>query len=264
MANDWIKMRTDLYRDPKVCVMAELLMCDDSDLARYVSQNTQCNISVTRNVTRNAVVGALLSVWGVMRHRGKRVGNDLVCKNATLYVIDDIADLPGIGAAMVHVNWAEERDDCLVFQGFFDEYNTEPDRKTKSKNAERQQRYRDKKASERNAVSDATRDVTVTPREERRREEKRREDKRTTTTTAEDSSNIKFAMHRDWVPSDNFQDCLLDSGITRKWHDFVSEFILYRMGEQNPRLETQLSWESIFLKSIRRAVVMEAKWERKA
>lgn len=173
MAGDWIKMRVDLYRDPKVCVMADELLNADGDLARYVDQNTQSHMSVTRNVTRNATVGALVTVWGVMRHRGKRDGDDLVCRGASLMVLDDIADLPGFGAAMESVGWVEEKGNDIVFPSFFEEYNVDPQDKKNASSAERQRRYRENLKAKSNANSngngDVTRDVTVTHREEKRR-----------------------------------------------------------------------------------------------
>jgi hypothetical protein len=176
MAGDWIKMRTDLYRDPKVSVMADILMDDEGDLAAYVDQHCQRNMTVTRNVTRNACVGALLSVWGVMRHRGVRIGDDLVCMGVGLWVLDDIADMPGFGNAMESTGWVQENDQGLIFPRFFDEYNVEPDGKNKSKNAERQARYRERKRTpatpESNVTSNVTGNVTVTPREEESRVEK--------------------------------------------------------------------------------------------
>ena len=175
MAGDWIKMRTDLYRDPKVSVMADILMDEEGDLAAYVDQHCQRNMTVTRNVTRNACVGALLSVWGVMRHRGVRIGDDLVCMGVGLWVLDDISDMPGFGNAMESTGWVQENDQGLIFPRFFDEYNVEPDGKNKSKNAERQARYRDRKrltfAPESNVTSNVTRNVTVTPRIEESRVE---------------------------------------------------------------------------------------------
>jgi hypothetical protein len=175
MANDWIKMRTDLYRDPKVCLMADMLDDEDGILARHVNQQMRRNMTVTRNVTRNACVGALLSVWGVMRHRGVRNGDDLACYGVGLWVLDDISDMPGFGDAMESVGWVVENDQGLIFPRFFDEYNVEPDGKNKSKNAERQARYREKKRLgielKSNVTSNVTRNVTVTPREEKRREE---------------------------------------------------------------------------------------------
>jgi len=176
MAGDWIKMRTDLYRDPKVCVMADALLAADGDLARHVDQHCQRAMAVTRNVTRNATVGALVSVWGVMRLRGKRQDDDLVCRGVKACVLDDIADLPGFGDAMLGVGWAIETPEGLVFPNFFGDYNADPTAGAASSSAERQRRYRERQKERAGAKSDAarnvTRDVTVTHREEKRREEK--------------------------------------------------------------------------------------------
>ena len=175
MANDWIKMRTDLYRDPKVSVMADELMDPDGELSAYINQNCMRNMTVTRNVTRNACVGALLSVWGVMRHRGVRIGDDLTCLGVSLAVLDDISDMPGFGDAMNEVGWVREDDHGLVFPRFFADYNVEPDGKNKSKNAERQARYREKKrlgfTPDSNVTRNVTSNVTVTPRVEESRAE---------------------------------------------------------------------------------------------
>lgn len=170
MAGDWIKMRTDLYRDPKVCVMADLLLDKDSQLSLYVNQNMQRDMAVTRNVMRNVIVGALVSVWGVLRHRGKRVGDDLLIKNCTAHVIDDLSEIAGFGEAMLAVGWVKENNDdpnSIVFPSFFEEFNVDPTQEIKAKNAERQRRFREKQKENSN--------VTVTPNSNAR-EEKRRED----------------------------------------------------------------------------------------
>lgn len=172
MAADWIKMRTDLYRDPKVCMMADALLSGDGELARYVNQHCQRDMTVTRNVMRNVTVGALVSVWGVMRVRGKAEGSDLVCRSVGLGVIDDIADLPGFGAAMALVGWAVETPEGLVFPRFFDDHNVDPESAAKQKAAERQKRYRERQKAKSDVTRDVTNNVTVTHREEKRREEK--------------------------------------------------------------------------------------------
>ena len=177
MAADWIKMRVDLYRDPKVCVIADELFGSDSDLARYVDQNAQRAMTVTRNVTRNATVGALVAVWGVMRQRGSRQDNDLVCRGVSLRVIDDVSDLPGFGEAMASVGWVAETDNGIVFPEFFDEYNVDPKEQKASASAERQRRYRERNKRDSDVTGDVTRDVTVTHREEKRREEKKEQKK---------------------------------------------------------------------------------------
>jgi hypothetical protein len=181
MAADWIKMRTDLYRDPKVCVIADALLAPGGDLARYVNQNLQRDMTVTRNVTRNATVGALVTVWGVMRLRGKRNGNDLACAHASLEVIDDIADLPGLGNAMAMVGWVVETESGITFPRFFDDYNADPTEKKHSSAAERQRRYRERQKESQDGVTsdngdvtrNVTRDVTLRLREEKSREEKK-------------------------------------------------------------------------------------------
>lgn len=185
MAGDWIKMRTDLYRDPKVSVMADDLMREDGALARYVNQFCQRDMSVTRNAMRNAVVGALVSVWGVMRQRGKRNGDDLVMLGVTADVLDDIADMPGFGHAMERVGWAKETEEGIEFPRFFEEHNADPAERKAASAAERQRRYRERqKSQKRDATGDVTRDATVTHREEERREEKR-EEKNTTSAKAD-------------------------------------------------------------------------------
>lgn len=171
MAVDWIKMRTDLYRDPKVCIIADQLLDEKGELARYTNQMSQRNMNVTRNVMRNAVIGGLLSVWGVMRHRGKRKNNDLVCEQVSTGVIDDIADLLGLGDALVMVGWVTETDSGVVFERFFEDYNCEPAQASASSGADRQRKYREKMRQKSDVTRDVTRDVTVTT-------EKRREDKR--------------------------------------------------------------------------------------
>lgn len=170
MAGDWIKMRTDLYRDPKVCSIADLLMHQEGELAAYVNQNCQRAMTVTRNVMRNVTVGALVSVWGVMRLRGKRINDDLALKSGTLWVIDDLAEIPGFGHALESVGWVVADEDGIVFPNFFSEYNVDPNEDAKAKNAERQRRYREKAKQESNVTQDVT--VTSESNTEKRREEK--------------------------------------------------------------------------------------------
>lgn len=169
MASDWIRIRTDIYRDPKVIRITDSLMDSRSAISRYVNQICQCDMSVTRNVMRNATVGALVTIWGTVRRQGKRSGDDLLLRDALLETLDDIGDMPGIGQAMAESGWVSESEESLVFPRFFSEYNSEVESDLKAKNAERQRRYRDTKRN-------VTRDVTVALQsntEEKRQEEKR-------------------------------------------------------------------------------------------
>lgn len=182
MAVDWVRMRSDLYRDPKVCVMAD-------HLVRSVTGDVTGDGSVTspvalREITvalralhRNAVVGALVTVWGTCRHRGKRVGDDLVITNCTQTVIDDISDLAGFGEAMLNAGWLRVTAKGLIFPNFFEELNAEPATGGPSKAAERQRRYREKLARNCDVTGDgrvAQRDAQRNAGVEKSREEKRR------------------------------------------------------------------------------------------
>ncbi|MEM6885447.1 MAG: hypothetical protein AAF571_10475 [Verrucomicrobiota bacterium] len=179
MAGDWIKVRSDLYRDPKVCVIADLLMAQDSELSNVTRYVTMCDMSVTRNIMRNAVVGALTSVWGVFRHKGERKDENLLVPSISIAVIDDIAELPGFGDAMEQVGWVSQGDEGIVFPRYYATYNVDPDESKRSKAAERQRRYREKNSSKHgdkdtvtsDVTGDVTGDVTVTHREEKRRVE---------------------------------------------------------------------------------------------
>jgi hypothetical protein len=189
MAGDWIKMRTDLYRDPKVCQMADIIMGEDSPLSQYVNQNCQRDMAVTRNVTRNVTVGALVSVWGVCRTRGSRVGDDLVIEKVTAGIVDDISEIPGFSIAMMEVGWLIEDEDRVVFPRFFEDWNVDPKGENKEKNAERQRRFRDKKKEGAAVTSNVTRNVTVTHREEGERE---REESRNISSRKGDSQGKAF------------------------------------------------------------------------
>lgn len=163
--SDWIKMRTDLYRHPKVLLIADDLLRADSELALFVSQNLRRDMTVTRNVMRNVTVGALVTVWGTLRHRGKRIDDALLLPGVTDSVVDDIADLPGFGAAMRKARWLLQTKRGLIFPRFFADHNVDP---SAENNRERQRRFREKQ-----------RNVTVTLRngQSRERVEKEKENK---------------------------------------------------------------------------------------
>lgn len=187
MAEDWIKIRSDIYRDPKVSLMAEHIEGVDSDLSRYVNQNKQRNMTVTRNVTRNVVVGCLVSTWGVIRHRGHRDGDNLYIKDVTVIVLDDISDIPGFGEAMEHVGWVQQTDEGIVFPSFFRDYNSEPTKSDAMTQAERQKKYRDGKKARHSNESDEN--VTAKKRHALRNvttEESRVEENRDTLSSIEE------------------------------------------------------------------------------
>ena len=168
MAADWIKVRSDLHKNPKVCRMVDFLIDPDGDLAAHVRMVCGSEMTVTRNALRNVTVGACVTLWGVTRNTSKRNGDNAVMRNATLSVCDDITDVPGFGKALEFVGWVIETDEGLVFPRFYEEFNKDPSEESKKSNAERQRKYREKR--------NALRNVTVTSQsniEESRVEESR-------------------------------------------------------------------------------------------
>ena len=193
MTSDWIKIRTDIYRDPKIILIADQLLQLDSPLARYINQNLQCDIAVTRNVMRNATVGALVSVWGIARHQGRRDGDDLRLDGVSCQVVDDIADMQGFGEAMIDSGWLTQDDVGLVFPKFFEEHNVDPREDEKEKNRDRQRRFREAKRN-------VTRNVTVTPKVTLEKRE-RREEKST-------PSSAENAFVEKWNSVDGARKCI--------------------------------------------------------
>lgn len=203
MAVDWIKIRTDLSRDPKVCVIADALLDPSGTLAGHVLTNCGREICVTRDVMRCATGGALATLWGVTRHAGKRDGDDMILPKAKLSVLDDISGLPGLGPAMESVGWAKVDERGVIFPRFFSEFNVSPgakDEDAKAKARERSRRYRAKKAQEeRHAHGDVTGDVTVTPREEKSREENKKERERRDRVAEKIPDDKLRPLFLDWV-----------------------------------------------------------------
>ena len=186
MLRDWVKMRTDLYRDPKVILMADMLLKSsgrDGDVTR----------GATRNVMRNATVGALVTVWGVLRHSGRRDGDDLVIPKAQLTVIDGIAEMAGMGEAMAFVGWAKASSDGVRLPEFFAENNVDPSDDSRAKAAERQRRYRRNKSVTGDGDSDVTGDVTGDGKGDAREEKRREEVDSSNTETQEPQGTAKPA-----------------------------------------------------------------------
>lgn len=171
----WIKIRTDIHSHPKIIEMArrmEYLTGADEESSITLRR-------VNRNNWRHFVVGCLCLVWSVFGTTGKREGDNLIIKNATLKTIDDLVMMDGFGESMEAVGWVflsdDDDDNSLIFKNFYSEYNTDIEADLRAKNAERQKRYRAKnKGVTNNGDVALSENVTVTSH---RNIDKRREDK---------------------------------------------------------------------------------------
>lgn len=148
MAGDWIKMRVLLPSDPKVIQMASVL-AEDRSFCDWLTDPVRCTVKETawehvdHRVIVCVTVTALLTVWGVCQERGKRDGEDMILDGVTLDVLDDVALIPGIGAAMESVGWVVQDGDNLRFPNYLDD-NTISRERIKEQARLRQKRHRDK------------------------------------------------------------------------------------------------------------------------
>lgn len=168
MAGDWIKMRAALCTHPKVIRIAEIIS-ESTDIGRRLSTGFNgplCEV-VTSDVTRDVTLASLLRVWCATNEHT----DDGVWRNSTLRTIDAAAGIPGFGAAMEAVGWAlHDPESHTVTLPDFLENNAPAKRGTRSSGAERQARYRSKKATSSDAPRYVTSDVTSDARERDREE----------------------------------------------------------------------------------------------
>lgn len=154
MAGDWVKMRVNLRKHPKVIAMSRCLAADRafmdwwSNPQRYTCHENVTEIVTFENVTRVTVCG-LLEVWGAIN---TAIKDDDTVEYMELIDIDDIAGIPGFGEAMESVGWVsvvdEEHYKGLSFPNFR-EFNTpDSERKKGKSDAERAREYRQRKKAE--------------------------------------------------------------------------------------------------------------------
>lgn len=170
MAGDWIKYRASLSTHPKVWKMADLLG-SSVDIGRRLltDHNGALDGMVTRDVTRDITLAALLRVWCATNEHTE----DGVWHMSTLDTLDNAAGIVGFGAAMAAVEWAiYDPEHQTVTLPNFTEYNAPAKHGARSTGAQRQARYRAKLKLNSDASPGVTGDVTGDGREEKRREKK--------------------------------------------------------------------------------------------
>ena len=183
MSSDWIKMRTDIFTDPKVIAMAEFLANQKNFIQWILPFAPSPRISLRdslsaigyESVTLGVTVTGLLVTWGVTRRDGVRDEDDLILEHCSLNTLDRIAGVPSFGIAMQHIGWAVIEGGtsirfpkCLI-------HLTSPEEREREKSKERKRRQREKEADKkRDNKRDESRAChgNVTPRVEEFREVK--------------------------------------------------------------------------------------------
>lgn len=122
MAGDWIKMRSDLRRHPKVVRMASAL---DADKFR--------------------VIGGLHAVWSLFDEQTE----DGLLEGYSPKALDDEIAWPGFADAMQAIGWLEYDEEYGLFAPEFDEHNGQSaKRRAQETKRKRKERAEDKDAQE--------------------------------------------------------------------------------------------------------------------
>ena len=154
----WIKIRADLESDPRVHRMAASIA---KSAPGYILTSQAKDLfgsdtdTVTRNAPRDVTVMGLSRVWFAANDHT----TDGVFHHADLSYLDDLAHIPGFGAAMESVGYAiHDPEAHTVTLPRFVEHNA-PDKngeRAKTAAARRAQRSRDKKKAAKAAVEQLT------------------------------------------------------------------------------------------------------------
>lgn len=141
MGADWVRVRVDLARDPKVISIARALS-EDRRFRAWASADASADGPPPRPVTVRVTVAGLVAVWGVLRTDGRADGDDLAVDHLCLDDLDEIAGVPGLGAAMAGVGWAVARPGGGVCLPKFFAQNGSTDDLRRARDAERKRRAR--------------------------------------------------------------------------------------------------------------------------
>ena len=131
MAGDWIKMRTNLWDDPRVSAMADQLDCGEA-----------------------TVIGGLYWLWSVADDHSE----DGFLPGMSFRSIDRKTGIEGFAAALSAIHWIEEMDNGIQIPKF-DEHNGRSAKK-RAVDAKRQISHRTQ-ADSRKEVTESVRDSSL-------------------------------------------------------------------------------------------------------
>jgi len=152
MADDWLKMRLNLWTHPKVVTLASR-MCP-----RNVRETSE---SVTQASVMCLAIGSLCRAWSVADEHADENGRVMMTANA----LDDIVGTPGFASHMQFIGWLNIEPDSLQFVNY-QQHNGA----TAKKRAEDSLRKRMSRMCPRNVRETSAESVT---REEKRRVEEK-------------------------------------------------------------------------------------------
>ena len=178
MAGDWIKMRGNLWDDPRVA-----RLCDMTDQSEA------------------AIVGALYWLWATADQHTE----DGVMPGLSLRQIDRKTGVDGFGKALCDIGWLADHPEGVRIVGFEEHNGSSAKRRCSESRRKMSARDADIVRTDGGHAADETQQ-TCAPREEKRREEKRREEEEpiqqhTLSSTA--AGGVCLAMKREGIPDPN-------------------------------------------------------------
>ncbi|MFY1052358.1 DnaT-like ssDNA-binding domain-containing protein [Ectopseudomonas khazarica] len=202
MAGEWIKMRTNLWDDPRVSHLCDLVDQPEA-----------------------MVVGALYWLWSMADEHSE----DGVLPGLTLRAIDRKTGVAGIGAALVQIGWLAEVDGGVGVVKFGEHNGT---------SAKRRCQEAQRKANARN-VSASDADKTPPPcgaREEKRRVKPSltpRDDSQPDSNPKPEDPDAPFAMTLEWQPDpDRLKALVFRAGLSPKaCEGALGAFVIYHQAK---------------------------------
>lgn len=174
MAGEWIKVRTNLWDDPRVGKLVE-----------------------STDTSEATIIGALYWLWATADEHST---NDGILHGMTLRTIDRKTGVQGFGAAMVAIDWLEELPNGVRLTRF-DEHNGES-AKTRAQTAKRVAKHKNKEGANAEVTQAALPEMESTVSDALSREEKIREEvKPTAKAKAETAPATRLPA--DWLPSES-------------------------------------------------------------
>lgn len=221
MAGEWIKMRTNLWDDPRV-----MRLCDETDQAEAT------------------IIGGLYWLWAAADEHSE----DGIMSGLTLRAIDRKTGIKGFGQSLCEIGWLADHPEGVRLVNF-DDHNGSSAKK-RCQTAKRVANHRSDSAHETQSY-DACNAPSVTPalaREDR--------DKSITSISSarapEPEPVDKFAMFDTWQPSDSILGQMQTAGVPIQVlnHETLTEFRSYWSSRDSPRPITQAEWDHKFLKHL--------------
>lgn len=218
MAGDWIKMRTNLWDDPRV-----MRLCDETDQAEAT------------------IIGGLYWLWAAADEHSE----DGIMSGLTLRSIDRKTGIKGFGQALCDIGWLADHPEGVRIINFTDHNGSSAKKRCQTAKRVGNHRSANGDVTHTDEVSNAP---SVTPA-------LAREDvdiEKITSTSTQPRDSAKFEVHDDWQPSAHFPAEMLRAGIPESFltQTALVEFISYWKTRDSPQRYSQSQWDHKFLQAL--------------